>query len=454
MSPTGGIGGGPLDSNAAASTAPTSGSTENVMAGSRRCRGRQQLGLVFRRERLGFRDERRLLVRAQRRRCLGAGRDGLADEGEELLLSRGCAQAEQPRWRAGGVGERVWSIRRHIDRLALAGNDRLAPEGDLDFAVKDREHLFEVMSMGWRAATGRHVHVDEGVLAGGVASGNEDRVRVADQSDVRQAFVLIGPRDRQGAREVIGRDGGGVGSHDSPRRWRGDSLNGGFPPQEATRYGRRANALDELMGHPVRRSTRERRSDAALNRDALVQAATAAVHREGLRVRMSTIAADAGVGIATLYRHFATREDLLNYLTHRSFEMVLANARAAESAASTGSDALRQFIEAAIALRDQLVLPLHGGPPVTDQATVAVRDQVHRTIAASHRPRPSRRHDQSRRQPSRHSRDRGNARPAETERPGLGRDLQADPLHLPRRSRVDWSVMTARSILTACRELT
>ncbi len=135
------------------------------------------------------------------------------------------------------------------------------------------------------------------------------------------------------------------------------------------------------MGRAVRQSTREGRSDAALNREALVQAATAAVHREGLRVRMSTIAADADVGIATLYRHFATREDLLDYLTHRSFELVLANARAAENAASNGRDGLRQFIEAAIALRDQLVLPLHGGPPVTNRTTVAVRDQVHRTIA-------------------------------------------------------------------------
>src|SRR4051794_7210994 len=138
--------------------------------------------------------------------------------------------------------------------------------------------------------------------------------------------------------------------------------------------------LDEHVGRPVKRSAREQRSDAAHNHDALVQAATAAIHREGIRVRMSTIAEDAGVGVGTLYRHFATREDLLNHLTHRSFEMVLANAKAAENNASTGSDALRQFIEAAIALRDQLVLPLHGGPPVTDQDTVAVRDQVHRTI--------------------------------------------------------------------------
>lgn len=134
------------------------------------------------------------------------------------------------------------------------------------------------------------------------------------------------------------------------------------------------------MGRPVRRSAREQRSDAALNRDALVQAAIAAVHREGLRVRMSTIAEDAGVGVGTLYRHFATREDLLNYLTYRSLEMVRANAKSAESMASTGNDALRRFIEAGIALRGQLVLPLHGGPPVTEPAARAVRGQIHATL--------------------------------------------------------------------------
>ena len=111
-----------------------------------------------------------------------------------------------------------------------------------------------------------------------------------------------------------------------------------------------------------------------------MQAAIAAVHREGIRVRMSTVAQDAGVGVGTLYRHFAAREDLLNYLTHRSFEMVLANANAAESVASTGNEALRQFIEAGIALRGQLVLPLHGGPPVTEKATVALREQIHRAL--------------------------------------------------------------------------
>src|SRR6202044_1547980 len=83
----------------------------------------------------------------------------------------------------------------------------------------------------------------------------------------------------------------------------------------------------------------------------LVRAATAAVHREGAGVPMATIAADAGVGIAPLYRHFPTREYLLGYLTHASFEQVLANAEAAESNAGTAAEALRHFIEAAISQR-------------------------------------------------------------------------------------------------------
>jgi AcrR family transcriptional regulator len=125
---------------------------------------------------------------------------------------------------------------------------------------------------------------------------------------------------------------------------------------------------------------RGERSDAARNREAIARAATAAVHRQGPHVSLATIAADAGVGIGTLYRHFPTREDLLNFLAHRSFEQVLSNVRAAESEGTTAGDALRRFIEAAIAQRNELVLPLHGGPPVTSSETLAVRDQVHLAV--------------------------------------------------------------------------
>jgi len=140
------------------------------------------------------------------------------------------------------------------------------------------------------------------------------------------------------------------------------------------------DSFDARTAIARKRRPREQRSDAARNHEALVRAAIAAVHREGTRVTMSTIAADAGVGIGTLYRHFRTREDLLDFLTRRSFEQVLANVQAAESGGTTGSDALQRFIEAAIAQRNELVLPLHGGPPVTAQETLAVRDQVHRAV--------------------------------------------------------------------------
>jgi AcrR family transcriptional regulator len=127
-------------------------------------------------------------------------------------------------------------------------------------------------------------------------------------------------------------------------------------------------------------SSREPRSDAARNQQALIRAATAAVHREGPRVPMATIAADAGVGIGTLYRHFATREELLSYLTHVSFERVLANALAADRTGATATEALQLFIEAAISQRNELVLPLHGGPPPTMPATRSVQQQVHQIV--------------------------------------------------------------------------
>jgi AcrR family transcriptional regulator len=141
-------------------------------------------------------------------------------------------------------------------------------------------------------------------------------------------------------------------------------------------------ALNEgvVAASTVGGSARDARSDAVRNREALVRAAIAALHGQGPRVTMATIAADAGVGIGTLYRHFPTREDLIDHLTQRSFEQVLANAQTADRDGTNGADALRRFIEAAIAQRNELVLPLHGGPPITAPQTLSVRDRVHRTV--------------------------------------------------------------------------
>jgi AcrR family transcriptional regulator len=53
------------------------------------------------------------------------------------------------------------------------------------------------------------------------------------------------------------------------------------------------------------------RADAQRNRDRLLDAAVRAFSQEGPDVTLDAIAKDAGVGIGTLYRHFPTREALV-----------------------------------------------------------------------------------------------------------------------------------------------
>lgn len=53
------------------------------------------------------------------------------------------------------------------------------------------------------------------------------------------------------------------------------------------------------------------RADARRNRDLLLAAAVCAFSENGLDATVDAIAKDAGVGIGTLYRHFPTREALI-----------------------------------------------------------------------------------------------------------------------------------------------
>ncbi|MGC5018233.1 TetR/AcrR family transcriptional regulator [Micromonospora sp. DT47] len=53
------------------------------------------------------------------------------------------------------------------------------------------------------------------------------------------------------------------------------------------------------------------RADAARNRERLLDAAVRAFSRQGPEVTLDAVARDAGVGIGTLYRHFPTREALV-----------------------------------------------------------------------------------------------------------------------------------------------
>lgn len=58
-------------------------------------------------------------------------------------------------------------------------------------------------------------------------------------------------------------------------------------------------------------SKRPTRADAARNYDKLVEAAQELFHVEGIEVALDKVAAEAGVGIGTLYRHFPNRTALV-----------------------------------------------------------------------------------------------------------------------------------------------
>jgi AcrR family transcriptional regulator len=125
-----------------------------------------------------------------------------------------------------------------------------------------------------------------------------------------------------------------------------------------------------------RRAARPLRSDAAANRDRVLAAAAIAVKREGEKVPMATIAHIAGVGIGTLYRHYPTRPDLLAALARRSYRLVLDHARTAADSDESAPNALERFFEQTIAARDDLILPLHGGPVSLDETTVGLRTEI------------------------------------------------------------------------------
>jgi AcrR family transcriptional regulator len=121
---------------------------------------------------------------------------------------------------------------------------------------------------------------------------------------------------------------------------------------------------------------KEIRRDAATNREKLLVTAAATMRERGTAVPMSEIAAAAGLGVGTLYRHFPDRNDLLQALEDRSYRIVVGHAEAAERHEGRGIDALGIFLELAIAERDDLVLPLLGGRPNSDAATVALRTRI------------------------------------------------------------------------------
>ncbi len=69
------------------------------------------------------------------------------------------------------------------------------------------------------------------------------------------------------------------------------------------------------------------RSDALRNRARVLDAAEEVLAEQGLTARMDAIAARAGVGVGTVYRHFATKEALWQAIVVARVDVLLAEAR-------------------------------------------------------------------------------------------------------------------------------
>ena len=71
---------------------------------------------------------------------------------------------------------------------------------------------------------------------------------------------------------------------------------------------------------PAGRTERVMRADAQRNVDKLLQIAKEVFLTDGVDAPVRTIAAKAGVGIATIYRHFPQRTDLITAVFHREID--------------------------------------------------------------------------------------------------------------------------------------
>jgi AcrR family transcriptional regulator len=90
---------------------------------------------------------------------------------------------------------------------------------------------------------------------------------------------------------------------------------------------------------------RRLRADARLNQDRVLEAAAAMFARTGADTSMKAVAREAGVGIATLYRRFPTRETLVEAV-YRNETTTLAESATGMLAHSTPPVALRTWFRA------------------------------------------------------------------------------------------------------------
>lgn len=104
--------------------------------------------------------------------------------------------------------------------------------------------------------------------------------------------------------------------------------------------------------------THRMRADASRNRERIVAAARQAFIEQGVDVPLDEIARRAGVGNATLYRHFEDRRALIHSVAVAVIERTASQAVVALADAPDPFEALRRFVHSAADERTSAIIPL------------------------------------------------------------------------------------------------
>lgn len=120
------------------------------------------------------------------------------------------------------------------------------------------------------------------------------------------------------------------------------------------------------------------RADAQRNLDALLEAAKAVFGASGVDAPVREIAARAGVGIATVYRHFPQRSDLIAAVFRREVDACAA-AASSLSREHEPDEALARWLRrytSFIATKRGLAAALHSGDPAFDALPAYFRQHL------------------------------------------------------------------------------
>jgi AcrR family transcriptional regulator len=127
---------------------------------------------------------------------------------------------------------------------------------------------------------------------------------------------------------------------------------------------------------------RRTRADALRNRELILNAAVGLLVEDGPAVALEAIARRAGVGIATLYRHFPDRTVLLRQVAVGVLRQSAAASKAALAEEPDAFSALSRFLHNALDIGISVIMPIVTDQTLVDDELDAVRKESRDAFAA------------------------------------------------------------------------